>query len=52
MAAGFRPEGVMDAAHYDTYENNLSYAADETAKAGRKIVIEQINTCDLYLAIF
>ncbi len=45
--AGLRPEGVTDAPFYDTYERNLSYAADEVAKPGRKIVIEPVKTRDL-----
>ena len=41
--AGIRPEDTSDAILYDTYEQNLAFAAGEAAKSGRNVIIEPIN---------
>ena len=45
--AGIRPEDTSDAILYDTYEQNLAFAAGEAAKSGRNVIIEPINPRDL-----
>lgn len=47
VMAGIRPDDVADAVLCDIFEKNLTYAANEAAKAGRKIIIEPINTRDM-----
>ena len=47
VMAGVRPNDVADTVLCDIYEKNLAYAANEAAKAGRKIMIEPINTRDV-----
>ena len=43
IMAGIRPEDTSDAILYDTYEQNLAFAAGEAAKSGRNVIIEPIN---------
>ena len=47
IMAGIRPEDTSDAILYDTYEQNLAFAAGEAAKSGRNVIIEPINPRDV-----
>ena len=47
LMAGLMPEGQERESLQPTYVNNLRWAAQEAAKAGRDILIEPINTRDI-----
>src|SRR3546814_13759818 len=45
--AGIRPEGAHPDKLDQTYVENLRFAAEETKKAGVRLLIEAINTIDI-----
>lgn len=45
--AGIRPQGVDPDKVAETYTQNLRFAAEETKKAGIRLLIEAINTVDM-----
>ena len=45
--AGKAPAGMADAVLHETFVGNLRYAAGELKKAGLKLLMEPINTCDI-----